>query len=900
MPDDLRHQRVSQLFLAASELPAAERSDFLSSECAGDKELQQEVEDMLARDGAVSTFGWQPPVRIGAAYVAPAQVGPYRILKQLGEGGMGVVYLAEQSQPVRRRVALKIVKHGLIDSQQVLTRFDVERQALALMDHPNIAKVLDAGVTDDGLPYFAMEHVAGVSVTEHCDTHKLGIESRLKLFATICDAIYHAHQKGVIHRDIKPSNVLVQFVEGEGIPKVIDFGVAKATAQPLTEKTLFTEYGQLIGTPEYMSPEQAEHTGQDIDTRTDVYSLGVVLYQLLTGSVPFDQKTLRSAAFVEIQRIIREMEPDKPSTRLSSLKVDESRVVARERRTDTGALLREVRGDLDWIVMKALEKDRTRRYGSASDFAADIRRHLEHRPVQASPPSVAYRCQKFVRRNRVLVTAASFITTALIVGAAGTTWQAVRATRAEHHVRTQRDLAIQLMNDFILDFEDEIEKLPGSLASRELLLESSTRFLDKFASQAESDVALQLILSQAYQRLGDALGGAQSGNLGQTDAAREAFQKSLALLDQLRERDADDTGVLRRSASVHISLGKLDLQERRHEAATGHFEQCLGLARRAGDSSLEATALLELATIDKRSGDLESAHKRLETSLNLHRRLRASSDADSNDTRSVAVVLLHLADLYFELGYRDKASSTLDESISLRQRLLLANPNSARFQRDVLTARQMLANHLLHRRDAKSAVEQLKICLKIGQALSQDSPTDMRLKADIARLQRQFGDALAQQRDRVAAVDRYRAARAYAEEVIAIDPVDRSMRELVAQMHAKVGSNLVLLDRRDEAREELHSAIKLYQELLDEAPDSFDLQLRILTPMNYLAEAHYRAGDIDAAIRWIRQTIERVPADLDERSEAESKILAATRQSLLDDLRRYEERTTSLRGAESK
>ena len=369
----------------------------------------------------------------------PTQIGPYRILEPLGEGGMGVVYLAEQQQPIRRRVALKVIKLGM-DTREVVARFESERQALALMDHPNIAKVFDAGTTDDGRPYFAMERVPGVRITDYCDRHRLSNPARLRIFGDVCAAIQHAHQKGLIHRDIKPSNVLVMVQDGQPVPKVIDFGVAKATNQRLSEKTVFTWQGMLIGTPEYMSPEQAEMSGLDVDTTTDIYSLGVLLYELLVGALPFDQATLRRAGYAEIQRIIREEEPVRPSTRLSSLGATASEVAAR-RQTDLGSLQRQLRGDLDWIALKAMEKDRTRRYQSASELAADVARHLADDPVVARPPSVPYRLTKLLRKNKVPVAAATVVFLALLAGLGASTSFFLREQAARIAEADQRTVA---------------------------------------------------------------------------------------------------------------------------------------------------------------------------------------------------------------------------------------------------------------------------------------------------------------------------------------------------------------------------------------------------------------------------------------------------------------------------
>jgi WD40 repeat protein/serine/threonine protein kinase len=440
-----------EIFLAALDKPAAERAAFVANICAGNDTLRARVEALLAEEEQLAGFleapavgglpRTEPMIGPGGTELAPHLteqpgdcIGRYKLLQKIGEGGCGVVYMAEQQEPVRRRVALKIIRLGM-DTKSVIARFEAERQALAMMDHPNIARVYDAGATDTGRPFFVMELVRGIRITEYCDQNNLPTEQRLNLFVQACQAIQHAHQKGIIHRDIKPSNILVTLHDGVPVPKVIDFGIAKATEQRLTEKTLFTEFAAFIGTPAYMSPEQAEMSGLDIDTRSDVYSLGVLLYELLTGKTPFDPETLLRAGLDGCRRTIREQEPERPSTRLATMVGVELTTTADRRRTPAAVLLNELRGDLDWIVMKALEKDRTRRYATANDLAGDVRRYLDSDAVLARPPSNYYRLQKTVRRHRAAFAAAGAIAATLVLGATISVWQAIRATDAEHTAR---------------------------------------------------------------------------------------------------------------------------------------------------------------------------------------------------------------------------------------------------------------------------------------------------------------------------------------------------------------------------------------------------------------------------------------------------------------------------------
>jgi serine/threonine protein kinase/tetratricopeptide (TPR) repeat protein len=466
--------QAKALFLEAVEKHAPEAwPAFLDQACAGQPELRQRVEVLLAAHQEAGTAAHQAAE--GAAS-APSEgtesaagpgtvIGPYKLVQEIGEGGMGTVWMAQQTEPVKRLVALKLIKPGM-DSRQVIARFEAERQALALMDHPNIARVLDAGATDTGRPYFVMELVKGVPITRYCDEHRLTPRERLELFVPVCSAIQHAHQKGIIHRDIKPSNVLVALYDGVPVPKVIDFGVAKAAGPQLTEQTLVTGFGMVVGTLEYMSPEQAQLNQLDIDTRSDLYSLGVLLYELLTGTTPLDRKRLKQAAILEMLRIIREEEPPRPSTRLST--TEQLPSIAVDRGLEPKQLNSTVRGELDWIVMKALEKDRNRRYETANGFAQDIQRYLADEPVQACPPSLGYRLGKFARRNRGRLATAAVLGLALLVGAGSLGWTALE--RAARQSEASKEVRLALEQAEALQEQSKRAEALAALERAELLL----------------------------------------------------------------------------------------------------------------------------------------------------------------------------------------------------------------------------------------------------------------------------------------------------------------------------------------------------------------------------------------------------------------------------------------------
>ena len=593
------------IFIDALDQPTAEeRARFLDQACGTDTALRQQVETLLRSHEEAAGFLSDPSRKPDGPDIAPRHVNPsltekpgdrigrYKLLQEIGEGGCGLVYMAEQEEPVRRRVALKVIKLGM-DTREVMTRFEAERQALALMDHPNIAKVLDAGATETGRPYFVMELIRGVRITDFCDDGRLSTEDRLKLFIQVCQAIQHAHQKGIIHRDIKPSNILVTVNDAEPVPKVIDFGIAKATQGRLTDKTLFTAFEQFIGTPAYMSPEQAVMTSLDIDTRSDIYSLGVLLYELLTGRPPFDQQELLAAGLDEMRRTIREKEPPKPSTRLSSLEQQELTTTARRRQTEAPRLVHLVRGDLDWIVMRCLEKHRSRRYESSIELARDVERHLANEPVTARAPSRWYELQKTVRRHRFAFAAGAAVFLALTLGIIGSAYQAIRATKAEREqVQLRREAegekkraeSAAARSEQVAQFMTEMLEGAGPSVARgrdatllQEILEQTAARIHGLTNQPEVQGDLWTVLGNTYEDIGEHTNSAKMH-----EEALESYRRAFS---------GDHP-------KLAVALGDLGAEQSfltRIKAGTNHAWMGLEMARRLGDEQTLATCLMRYA-----------------------------------------------------------------------------------------------------------------------------------------------------------------------------------------------------------------------------------------------------------------------------------------------------------------
>jgi len=746
-----REPSVREIFLEAlSKAGAAERDTWLDSVCLCNPELRARV-DALLRSHREDGFLERPAIHLEAPVLshntslASETIGThfdcYKLLEKIGEGGMGVVYLAEQDQPVRRKVALKIIKLGM-DTRQVVARFEAERQALALMDHPHIAKVLDGGATESGRPYFVMELVRGVPITEFCVANQLSIEARIKLFIPVCHAIQSAHQKGIIHRDLKPSNVLVTLNAEVPHPMVIDFGVAKAMNQKLTEKTLSTNFATMIGTPAYMSPEQAGMSKLDVDTRSDIYSLGVLLYELLTGSTPFPEERLLSLAYREMQRIIVEEEPERPSTRLKKKGLTGSATPLATRHSSLAT-------DLDWIVMKCLEKDRSRRYETANGLAADIQRYLNTEPIIARPPSAAYRVQKFVRRNKLQVTAAAAVALALLLGTFISAWQAHRAASERTRAERQLEAMLQLTKDAFQNVLPELGDLPGGAKPREALARAAERIIKELRLDPKLSPERRRIIGSFYLQLSYA-----QAWLGYNGNTTGQFEEGL-----ISARDAID--FLKPSATEQVSDSDLYWLSRAEMSACFasmgllRFEEAMGHARRmdewagllghrtnqwaADKGRTQRTWSRQLtAMILIRSGRSQQALDNfLGCSLNeLEERAADREHASYNELWDLDGELELLGLAHMELGHKNDAARYRRERLQITELGHKRWPGSAGWNGNLTEARADMGETLLALGKPDDALPFIQAASQLAESLAQvdsRSPGSVMLKVRILR-----------------------------------------------------------------------------------------------------------------------------------------------------------------------
>jgi serine/threonine protein kinase len=875
-------KRLEELFASATQLPPDEREAFLDRACVDDPDLRTRIEKLL-RHADVGEETIREAIRRtaesvgGERFAVGDRIGPYRLTRKIGEGGMGLVYEADQQSPVRRRVALKVIRLGM-DTEEVIARFESERQALALMDHPAIARVFDAGATDRGRPYFVMEYVPGQSITEYCDRERSSTLQRLRLFQRVCEGVQHAHQKGVIHRDLKPSNVLVQTVDGQPTPKIIDFGVAKATSQRLTERSLFTELGVLVGTPEYMSPEQADPTTADVDTRTDVYSLGVLLYELLIGVRPFESRELREVAFDEMWRRIREDEPSRPSTRLRTLG-DSSRASAACRRTDPRALVRALRGELDWIVMQSLEKDRDRRYGSPAELAAEVGRYLAHEPVLAGPPGAAYRVKKFVRRHRVGVSVASVLGLALVLGVSGTTVGMVRALRAEGQAKLEAENS-RAVSSFLKDLFKESD--PGESRGEDV---TARQLLDRGREKITEELADQpVIQAEMMQTIGDVY-----ASLGLFEESRELMEGALELRrEQLGQNHPDLADTLNRLGWVAYQLGDFAECQRLNEEALTILEAVF-----EPENSRIAETLSDLASVAAKTGEYSTAGALYERALVIW------EGSDGPDALSVGLGLNNLGMLQWRRGQYADALRNYERSLAIREKRLEA-PHP-----QLMQSYDNLGNLVADMGDNEASRDYLERALEMAEKLY--GPDNVA----VAKILHNLGITLDSLGDD-------ETAREYIERALEI------RQEQLGPRHPYVGSSLVMLASLDHeageherARERLVLAIDIMEQAhgpehrrvaqtlahyaetlaalgeMQAARATAERALRInentvgaehpgtLHSMNQLGELRAATGDVDAGIELLQRSLEI----REERGDS-AEQLRSTLESLAEALER--------------
>jgi serine/threonine protein kinase len=855
---DLR--RAREVFLhVVGKLPTDEWKGYIAEACGGDADLARQVECMLQVHREAGSFlnGPAPGLEIALDQYPIERpgtvIGPYKLLEPIGDGGMGVVFMAEQTAPVRRKVALKVIKPGM-DTRQVIARFEAERQALALMDHPNIAKVFDAGVTDNGRPYFVMDLVQGVPITEYCDQCNLSTRERLELFITVCQAVQHAHHKGVIHRDLKPTNVLVAIQDGRAAPKIIDFGVAKAVAQRLTELTIATGFAQMIGTPTYMSPEQAELSPLGADTRSDIYSLGVLLYELLTGTIPLDKERLQAATFDELRRIIREEDPPRPSARISTLAANLATTIAERRRTNPDRLRQTVRGELDWIVMKCLEKDRTRRYDTASSLARDIERYIGDEQVQAHPPSAAYRLRKLARRNRAALVTTAIVAAALVVGTLVSLSQAVRATRERANAKESADKARQAVDDMYTQVAEKwLAYQPQMEPMQHEFLEKALQFYTDFAKDTSNEPAVRFETARAYRRIGEI-----QHRLGQPAQAEDAFKRAIGHLQALTDEfpskanyRADLAATLHKLGVLLGDTGRSPEEELVHRRALAleqqllaEFPDTVAYRRDVGRGQwFLGQVLLALDRPDEAEKQLRSAF--------------ATQSSLVDELPTNPEYRHHLAQTNLRLGLTLRARNRFDESRrSLKQAseilevLVSDHPTRPDYRNELANVYYWHVDY----DDGKltlpiDQVEQyLRRAIEIQSKLVADYPSVTDYRYDWFRSQKALGGTLVQAGRYDEAETALQQAVTTAEKLIADAPTVHYYRGGLAHTHIWSARLLTTTNRPADAEAAYREAIRLLKTLVSEVPDVQQYRVRLRQAHDELESAQTAAGRTEEAV----------------------------------------------------
>ncbi len=895
------------VFHEALAKPRDERPAFLDQACAGRPELRAAVEALLAaHDQAGSFLKEAPPatsdyVPSDADDVAlpgttdyqpesgPGAIiaGRYTLVEKIGEGGMGEVWVAKQTEPVKRKVALKLIKAGM-DTKAVLQRFEQERQALALMDHPNIARVLDGGMTPDRRPFFVMELVNGLPLTRFCDDAKLTPNDRLQLFVPICQAVQHAHQKGIVHRDLKPSNILVTLIDGKPAPKVIDFGVAKATAGKLTDESLSTHFGAVVGTLEYMSPEQAGYSGQDIDTRADIYSLGVILYELLTGLRPIDAKRLKKAALAEMIRIIQVEDPSRPSMRLST---DESLPsVAAVRQTDPKKLMALLRGELDWVVMKCLEKQRERRYETANALARDIQRYLADEPVEARPPSFGYRAGKFLPRHKGPVLAASLGLLTLVGGIIGTTWGLIDADRAWRAEASQRKVAEsekakaedreQQAIEAVKRFRDavannpELKNNPSLAPLRQTLLKEPLTFFKALRERLQSDNDTS---EKSLRRLAGASFdlGLLSEQIGDKQDALAAFREALGLSQKLVDANLADIDLPISRAATYNCIGVLLTDTGKFAEAQKALEDALAIQQKLADANPTNHRLQQqlakthnnIGNLFQESGKMAAALKAYESAAAIRRKLASANPTVIECQSELATSLSNTGLLLSNIGKPVEAMKEFDSGRAILEELARANPNDSDLQHYLATIQLNIGTLLERTERPAQALAAFEASRTIYEQLAKAHPTISLYQHDLVTANEEIAKLLADMRKPAEALQAYQAAGAICRKLVDANPTVTDFQVLLASIYHNRGILLQNTGKPDEARKEYQTALAMQEMLARTHPDAPQLASHMGAFLNDLATLEMDAARfadarnrLHEAVQWQQKALDINPA----------------------------------------